>query len=91
MKVYISIVGCLVIGNIALKAQQESAYSQYMFNLFLYNPAIAGSDGSTTVNFTGREQWLGWEGTPRTHSISAQTRVLKNSFIARALNLRKKI
>jgi len=91
VKLYIiGIVGCLVIGNIALKAQQESAYSQYMFNLFLYNPAIAGSDGSTTVNFTGREQWLGWEGTPRTHSISAQTRVLKNSFIARALNLRKK-
>jgi len=71
-------------------AQQEAAYSQYMFNLFLINPAFAGSDGTTTVNFTGREQWLGWEGTPRTNSISAQTRVLKNSFIAKALNLRKK-
>lgn len=86
----IGIAGCLVIGNKTMLAQQESVYSQYMFNLFLINPAIAGSDGSTTVNFTGREQWLGWEGTPRTHSISAQTRVLKNSFIAKALNLRKK-
>jgi type IX secretion system PorP/SprF family membrane protein len=71
-------------------AQQDPSYSQYMFNIFLINPAAAGSDGTTTVNFTGREQWLGWEGTPRTHSISAQTRVLKNSFIAKALNLRKK-
>jgi len=71
-------------------AQQDPIYSQYMFNTFLINPASAGSDGSTSINFTGREQWLGWEGTPRTHSISAQTRILKNSFISKALSLRKK-
>jgi len=90
LRFVIGIVGVLAMGKGQLMAQQEAAYSQYMFNLFLINPAFAGSDGTTTVNFTGREQWLGWEGTPRTNSISAQTRVLKNSFIAKALKLRKK-
>lgn len=71
-------------------AQQKSLYSQYMFNYFLINPAAAGVAGTTSINFTGREQWLGWEGTPRTHSVSAETRILKNSYIAKALNLRKK-
>jgi type IX secretion system PorP/SprF family membrane protein len=74
----------------AIIAQQEPTYSQYMFNVFLLNPAAAGSDGSTSISLTGREQWVGWPGTPKTHSLSAQTRVLKNSFIAKALTLRKK-
>lgn len=71
-------------------SQQKTLYSQYMFNTFLINPAAAGSEGSTSINFTGREQWVGWPGTPKIHSVSAQTRVLKNSFIAKALSLRKK-
>jgi type IX secretion system PorP/SprF family membrane protein len=69
---------------------QRPTYSQYMFNMFLINPAAAGSEGFTSVNFSSREQWLGWEDAPITNSICAQTRILKNSFIAKALNLRKK-
>jgi len=65
-------------------------YSQYMFNTFLLNPAAAGSEGYTAINLTGRNQWLGLPGAPQTQAISAQTRILKNSFIAKALNLRKK-
>lgn len=73
----------------AIKSQQDPAYSQYMFNAFLLNPAAAGSDGSSSVSLTARQQWLGIEG-PTTVSLSGQTRVLKNSFIAKALSLRKK-
>jgi type IX secretion system PorP/SprF family membrane protein len=79
----------LIVGQV-VHAQQEPSYSQYMFNIFLLNPAAAGADGSASISLTGREQWVGWPGTPKTHSISAQTRVLKNSFIAKALSLRKK-
>jgi len=61
-----------------------------MFNKFLLNPAAAGSEGLTSLNLTAREQWLGIPGAPKTHSLSGETRVLKNSFIAKALNLRKK-
>jgi type IX secretion system PorP/SprF family membrane protein len=70
--------------------QQEPLFSQYMFNAFLINSAAAGSEGFTSVNFTSREQWLGLSNAPATNSVSFQTRVLKNSFIAKALNLRKK-
>ncbi len=80
----------LAIKTVSVYGQQEPSYTQYMYNMFLTNPAAAGSDGSTSVSFTGREQWIGFPGAPKTHSLSAQTRVLKNSFIAKALNLRKK-
>ena len=73
-----------------MQAQQKPMYSQYMFNTFLTNPAAAGAEGTTSINFTSREQWLGLDNSPKTNAISAQTRILKNSFIAKALNLRKK-
>ena len=73
-----------------LHAQQKPEYSQYMFNIFLLNPAAAGSDGFTSLNITERDQWIGLPGAPTTHSFSVQTRILKNSFIAKALSLRKK-
>ncbi len=63
----------MAIGN----SQQLPLYSQYMMNKFLLNPAIAGSDGYTSVNLTAREQWVGFSNAPRTHAISAQTRILK--------------
>ena len=73
----------------ALKAQQVPLYSQYMMNGFLLNPAVAGSEGYTAINITAREQWLGFKDAPKTHAISAQTRILKNSFISRGSNIRK--
>ena len=90
---YLRIAGILLVLfniNFCLFGQEKPLYSQYMFNTFLINPAAAGSEGFTSFNFTSREQWLGIPNSPKTNSISAQTRVLKNSFIAKALNLRKK-
>ncbi len=71
-------------------AQQLPVYSQYTFNKFLLNPAIAGSDGYTTISLVAREQWVGFEGTPKTHSIMMDSRVLRNSFIAKDVSVRKK-
>lgn len=69
--------------------QQSPTYSQYMLNP-LINPAAAGSEGVTAINMVGREQWVGFPGTPSTYTFTAETRVLKNSFISKALKLRKK-
>ncbi len=60
--------------------QQLPIYSQYLFNRFLINPAVAGSDGYTSFNLTGREQWVGYNGAPRTFSFSMQTRILKKGY-----------
>lgn len=57
-------------------AQQLPLYSQYMMNGFLINPAIAGSDGFTTAAISTRDHWAGLKDSPKTHSLSIQTRML---------------
>ena len=71
----------LIISTVIVTGQQLPLYSQYLYNKFLINPAIAGSDGYTSFNLTAREQWIGYSGAPRTFSFSGQTRVLKRGYI----------
>jgi type IX secretion system PorP/SprF family membrane protein len=81
----------LVTGCSTLNAQQLPIYSQYLYNKFLINPAVAGSDGYTSFNLTAREQWVGYDGAPRTFSFSGQTRILKRSFILKKTNVKRSI
>jgi len=81
----------LLLPGITVSAQQLPLYSQYMMNEFLINPATAGYDGYTSFNLTAREQWVGLEGAPMTHSFSWQTRLLKRSFIIRQRTPKKKV
>jgi type IX secretion system PorP/SprF family membrane protein len=60
--------------------QQLPIYSQYLYNKFLINPAVAGADGYTSINLTAREQWVGYAGAPQTFSVSAQGRILKKGY-----------
>src|SRR5512133_1892554 len=71
-------------------AQQLPVYSQYTFNKFLLNPATAGSDGYTTISMVAREQWVGFKGSPKTHALTIDSRVLRNSFISKNASVRKK-
>jgi type IX secretion system PorP/SprF family membrane protein len=73
-----------------INAQQVPLYSQYTMNGFLLNPAVAGSEGYTAINLTAREQWLGLKDAPKTHALSGQTRLLKNSYISKGSSIRKK-
>ena len=79
-----------LIGNLTF-GQQLPLYSQYLYNKFLINPAVAGSDGYTSVSLTAREQWVGYSGAPRTFSFSWQTRVLKKSFILKQTRVKKEV
>lgn len=63
--------------------QQTPLYSQYMFNKYLINPAVAGSEGYTAFNLLAREQWVGLKDAPFTHAICAQTRVSPKSWLGR--------
>jgi len=63
-----------------VSGQQLPIYSQYLYNKFLINPAVAGSDGYTSLSLTAREQWVGYDGAPRTFSFSMQTRLLKKGY-----------
>ena len=53
-----------------LLAQQDSEYTQYMYNTVLVNPAYAGSRGVTSVFLLHRNQWIGLDGAPVTNVFS---------------------
>ena len=54
-------------------AQQDSQYTQYMYNTITVNPAYAGSRGMLSIFGLHRSQWIGLEGAPRTNAISVNT------------------
>jgi type IX secretion system PorP/SprF family membrane protein len=90
MKRLLYILGFIIVCNYAA-GQQLPIYSQYLYNKFLINPAVAGSDGYTSLNLTAREQWVGYYGAPRTFSFSGQTRLLKRSYILKRTSARRQI
>jgi len=67
----------LVMFCLNAKAQQDPIFSNYIWNPLSFNPAIAGSSGYTTMNLTVREQWVGFEGRPRTQAFNVHA-PLKN-------------
>jgi type IX secretion system PorP/SprF family membrane protein len=73
----------LMFVGLSASAQQLPLFSQYMFNGFLVNPAVAGVDGYTAVTVTAREQWLGMKEAPKTHIVAFQGRILRKGHISR--------
>lgn len=69
-------------------AQQVPIYSQYMFNKFILNPAMAGSEGYTAYTLTSRVQWMGFKDAPITNAMSYQTRLTRNQYEMRFSKLR---
>lgn len=47
-------------------AQQLAQYSQYVFNQFSVNPAVAGSKDCLDMRLGYRQQWVGYPGAPTT-------------------------
>jgi type IX secretion system PorP/SprF family membrane protein len=75
--VIIAILGCCVPAS---WGQQLPLYSQYMMNGFLFNPAVAGSDGFTTVGLSSRDHWVGLDNSPKTNALSIQGRLLRSNY-----------
>ncbi len=57
-------------GSLGLKGQQLPQYTQYMFNDFLINPAIAGVHDFYQIRTNHRFQWVGLVDPPLTNSIA---------------------
>ena len=51
-------------------AQQDAQFSNYMYNTLSFNPAYAGSRGTTSIYLSQRSQWVGLEGAPTTNALS---------------------
>lgn len=54
-------------------AQQDSQYTQYMYNTVTVNPAYAGNRGMLSINSLYRAQWIGLDGAPETLNLSLNT------------------
>lgn len=52
------------------KAQQQSLYTNYLLNNYAYNPAVVGAQPYTQANIYYRDQWVGFEGAPKTYLMS---------------------
>lgn len=65
-------------------AQQHALYSQYVFNLYMINPAYAGSRDALSANIGYRAQWVGFEGAPKTQNFSLHS-PLRNKNMAAGL------
>lgn len=60
--------------------QQEFQTTQYQQNMYLLNPAAAGIKDYVDVNLGFRQQWMGFEGAPKTYFISANSMLGKKSI-----------
>jgi len=59
--------------SVHVYSQQKPQYTQYLFNSFLINPAVAGIERYADVKVGARRQWEEVEGAPQTVYLSAHT------------------
>ncbi|MFN8309529.1 MAG: type IX secretion system membrane protein PorP/SprF [Chitinophagales bacterium] len=65
---------------LGLKAQQDAAYSMYMFNGLYLNPAYAGSHEVVSLAAIYRHQWAGIDGAPRTFNASVHSPLRRDQY-----------
>lgn len=70
----------VVFTQLLCNAQQDSQYTQYMYNTVNVNPAYAGSRESLTMFLLHRTQWVGLDGAPVTNNVSAHTPIGDSNF-----------
>lgn len=61
-------------------AQQDILVSQYMFNGLFLNPAYAGSHEYVTSTLLHRNQWVNFEGAPKTYMLSVDGALLNKKM-----------
>jgi type IX secretion system PorP/SprF family membrane protein len=68
-----------LVGSISF-AQQDSQFSNYMYNTININPAYAGSRGVLSIFGLHRNQWVGLDGAPVTNTFSINTPIKNSNF-----------
>ncbi len=62
---------CFAFCSTAAFSQQDPQFSQYMNNKLFMNPAYAGMRQALCVTTLGRQQWAGFDGSPKSLVFSA--------------------
>ena len=79
--IFIVLIGCL-----NLTAQQTPQFTQYLFNHFAINPAVAGAKECLNAKIGYRNQWVGFEGAPKTAFGTFETRLKKKYQNSKSFN-----
>ncbi len=66
----IAIILGFVLSGFGITAQQESLYTQFMFNKLAINPAFAGNENAYCLTGIVREHWMGFPGAPKVQALS---------------------
>ena len=61
-------------------AQQQPHYTQYILNNYILNPALSGIENYTDMKVSGRDQWVGLNGAPRTAYLSIHGPIGKKDY-----------
>jgi type IX secretion system PorP/SprF family membrane protein len=71
----------MVICSSTIFAQQDPAFTHYMYNTLAVNPAYAGSRDVLTFTALNRLQWVGFgDGAPITQTFTAHTPLVNQNF-----------
>ena len=66
----------LIIGfNTSVFAQQESQFTQFYMNPYLFNPAASGMTSVIDLNMGFRQQWAGIDGAPRSFFATGHSQI----------------
>lgn len=66
--------------SLGASAQQRPHYTQYILNQYILNPALSGIENYTDVKISGRDQWVGLQGAPRTAYLTVHMPVGKKDY-----------
>ena len=75
----------LFLTGFEMYSQQDSQFTQYMYNTINVNPAYAGSRGVMSIFGLYRNQWVGLDGAPVTSTASLNTPI-SNSNVGLGLS-----
>lgn len=79
MKKYLLLLAA-VAGSTCAMAQAKPAYSQYILNNYILNPALSGIENYTDIKLSLRNQWTGINGAPVTGYFSLQAPIGKSDY-----------
>lgn len=68
---------CLVMAVLMGKAQQDPQYNLYQFNQLIINPAYAGARDGLSIIASNRQQWVGFDGAPKTTCLSIHAPLMR--------------
>lgn len=81
---YLLFIGVILFLSVAVSGQQISQNTDFVFNYFHHNAAVAGTTTCPDIRLGYRTQWVGFEGQPQTAYASIQAAIKGRNSITKS-------